>query len=152
MNKNPMPKVGDIINPIREQEQIAWWHKKSEPSGKFCRIIWNKQKEKHLAVCNHNFSSGIIAFVVGKLPQINDLLEVMWSNDRTCKVKAVPRYKEDIDKILKEYEDGDKAIEDIIYDYITDNIVSDDDSDDDVLKVYAHFMLGTASLLKTTER
>jgi len=110
MNKQfapvPMPKIGTIIKPLHNREIIAWWEKKERPRGKFVRIIWDGTNNLHTAVCRQNFTTGIVAFIVGRPPSFGDDLKVVSVGKNTCRVVAWPKYHDAAKTVIENYKES----------------------------------------------
>lgn len=123
----PMPEVGSIIEPLHNREQVAWWEKTEKPQGKFVRIIWDKESNKHSAVCRHNFTMGIIAFIVGRPPGFGDILKVVSVGENTCRVVAISRYHDVAKKVIEKYEAMKSSDEPDPIDIICSDILEEKD-------------------------
>lgn len=140
MNKKasiPMPQIGDIIYPIHNAEIIAWWEKPVKPHGKFVRIVWDASNKVHTAVCKQDYTTGIIAFLIGKPPGFGDVLKVVSVGSNTCRVIAINRYHDIIIETL------DDETEDPIEDILLNNIY--DSLNEDINDTLALYMISIAS-------
>lgn len=135
-----MPKIGDVISPIHSLEVIAWWEKPVKPYGKFTRIVWDESSKKHSAVCKHDYTTGIVAFLLGKAPSFGDVLKVVSTGANTCRVVAINVYHDILVATLEEYEEeSDDTLEDILLTKLYDHLELTDEehTDEQVLQAIA---------------
>lgn len=121
----PMPTVGAIIEPMHQRDSISFWEKKERPQGKFVRIIWDANAKKHSAVCKSDFTTGIVAFVIGRAPGFGDVLKTVSVGKNTCRVIAVNKYQKAVEKVIEIYNSKPEVWESI--DMVCQDVIGMDD-------------------------